>query len=151
MTPFAVTSTSFALYKAFKEECEKMGWKLTTDRTFNEERMKICNCMYFDKDWGGSITPPMMAMSNTGSSTVTFSLGSQYDEALAFAKEQIKPKGMRSAEEVVSGHRYAVDAVKTYATEAMQFDRAGLIAEFTKRGYAPLTEIINNHPLPELP
>lgn len=103
MKEFNVKSDSFPLYKAFKEECEKIGWKYNHGFTpFEEEQMSYTKCMFFTNNWGGMPTGPMFAFSN--STKNTFQLETQYGEALAFAKEQFnyKPKRWRAGE----GERY---------------------------------------------
>lgn len=85
---FAVKSNSFSLYKAFKEEAEKMGWKYNgVFNPFDEEKMNFCNCLYFCENWSKS-NEYKFSMSNA-STGVIFQLGTQWDEALLYAKNLI--------------------------------------------------------------
>lgn len=150
MTPFAVTG-SFALYRAFREECEEAGWKYAgRPDEFSKDYFYGLQLFFSDNrktfTWS---SPPFLG------TPILFDLGSQYDEALEFAKEQIKPKGITPVGDLLQ-RIGPYETARTYATEAMRYDRAGLIEVLSKEVFDPLTckqvcDIINNHPLPELP
>jgi len=148
MTPFAVTASTFAQYEAFKKDCEELGWKYAPSY-FNEGQSKTSDGMRFSDgkfSWAIGLSP------------TTFNLGTQYAEALEFAREQIKPVKvkMRSAREVWldefdnHGDNRADKVLHTYATEAMQADREILKEMIRKHGCELSVKILSSHPYPEL-
>lgn len=88
---FAVKSNSFALYKAFKEEVEKLGWEYNNGfNVFTEENMNYHNCLYFCETWN-KVGDYKFSISNTGTGLI-FNLGKQWDEALDYAGRLISLK-----------------------------------------------------------
>ena len=86
---FAVKSDSFALYEAFKKECEEIGWKYNDLFTpFNNFECDKWKCMWFDKGWDNFDKNMLMfSISTPDSRGKIFNLGSQFSEALAYAKK----------------------------------------------------------------
>lgn len=80
---FAVKSDSFALYEAFKKECEGIGWKYGVGimvSPFDSISVNFHKHLRFDAK-----TSPIFTLSNF-ETDVSFNLGSQFSEALAYAK-----------------------------------------------------------------
>ena len=89
MDYMAVRSDSFALYKAFKEEVEKMGWIYNERFTeFNEEKVSLYDCMYFSYDFDFMEGEPVFAISNTRQKS--FQLPEQWYSALNAAQKMIE-------------------------------------------------------------
>lgn len=86
MTPFAIRSEFFTQYKAFKEEVEAMGWRFAEQQFQFEDGHRTEANLFFDKAkfvwWYPAFT----------SDCQTFHLPTDWNEALAFAMEQIKPE-----------------------------------------------------------
>lgn len=88
---FAVTSKRLSLYKAFKEEVEKLGWKYNEKfNPFTEKKSKIFNCMFFSSDWDGE--GAKFSFSNYGSKTKVINLDGEFEEALKYAESLVKKK-----------------------------------------------------------
>ena len=99
----SVRTDSFALYKAFKEECEKLGWIYNERFTpFEEYRSTINDCMYFSYDFDDMEGQPSFAFSNTR--LQTYQLPQQWYQALESAKSLIN----------ANRHLYAVELNEDY-------------------------------------
>jgi hypothetical protein len=99
----AVRTDSFSLYKAFKEECEKLGWIYNERFTeFTEERSQRNDCMYFSFDFDDMEGQPAFALSNTR--LQTYQLPQQWYQALEAAKSLIN----------ANRHLYAVELNEDY-------------------------------------
>ena len=95
---FAVKSDSFALYEAFKKECEGIGWKYNDClvKFDKDEYRRKCSCMYFSTEWNDNLGCAF-SLSNVSDNTLMFKLDGQFSEALAYAKrifEESKKKKM---------------------------------------------------------
>lgn len=82
----AVISSSFELYKQFKEEAERIGWIYKEEFTpFEEKSMSDHNCLYFCSEWSlKSEFDPKFALSNNDGkdeSVSVFYLESRWDSA----------------------------------------------------------------------
>ena len=84
---FAVKSDSFALYEAFKKECEAIGWKYNHEFTrFDRSQMGGRTMLYFSTNWSND-DGSGFAFSHPADTKQIFDLGSQFSEALAYAKK----------------------------------------------------------------
>lgn len=85
---FGVKCSNFNLMKAFKEECESMGWNYQWEFTeFNEESVGIHSAMYFTDDWHGE--PFGFSLTDLGGTCRIFQLPQDWDKAVAYAKKAI--------------------------------------------------------------
>lgn len=86
---FGVKCSNFNLMKAFKEECESMGWYYQRDfREFTEYIHGQHHAMYFTDDWNKK--PFGFALTNLGRDVVTvFNLPLDWDAAVKHARTAI--------------------------------------------------------------
>lgn len=92
MKEFAVTSSSFALYKAFKEEAEKEGWNYYEGFTrFRAEVMDNCDSLYFSDEFNGKDSGLTFAFSNHSGTEHVFSLEKDWIKAIEFLKNFKQP------------------------------------------------------------
>jgi hypothetical protein len=83
---FAIKSKYFSLYKALREEAEKVGWVYNDKFTpFIEGRTEHCNCLFFTTEWEFNGWEPKFALSN--SSGKVFNIPEQWDEAIEYLTE----------------------------------------------------------------
>lgn len=86
---FGVKCSNFNLMKAFKEECESMGWSYQWEfNQFNEDRHRQYPAMYFTDDWHGE--PFGFSLTNLGDVVKVFHLPQDWDKAVEHAKKMIK-------------------------------------------------------------
>lgn len=89
---FAVVSKRFSLYKAFREEVEKFGWKWNEKfNPFTEEKRKDMNCLFFSTHWYRDGIP-MFSFSNYTNDRKVFDLDGEFEEALEYAESLVKKK-----------------------------------------------------------
>jgi hypothetical protein len=95
---FGVTAKHFSLYKAFKEEAEKLGWTYNYDFTpFTEAKFESLledesdrQCLYFSYEFGNCEGKPAFAFSN---SNLAICLERNFQIALDHLKAcTVKPK-----------------------------------------------------------
>jgi hypothetical protein len=91
---FVVKAKNFALYKAFKEEVENLGYFYEQKFSeFKEKAIDNSSCLYFSDDF--DINNPKVnsfAFSNPGGGEIEFELPQDWEEALEFAKSNFKIK-----------------------------------------------------------
>jgi hypothetical protein len=84
---FAVTSKSFSLYKAIKEEAEKLGWQYYEDfMDFDEDNMKRCDCLYFSTEWPDYNGDILFAFSNHLDEDKRYYLPGDWNEVIEHLK-----------------------------------------------------------------
>jgi hypothetical protein len=130
----AVKSDSFALYKAFKEECEKLGWKYNEKFSeFTHERALVrdLNCMYFSYDFDYMQGEPAFSLSYT--SLKSFQLPQQWYQALKCAKDMLEVG--RNTVQLNEDYTARVDAKRKVVTVGCQ--------EFSFDKVLELAKIIN--------
>ena len=104
---------SFSLYKAFKEECEKMGWQYNNSFTpFSEERFDLgqSNCMYFSYHFDHAEGKPSFSFSNTDLNS--YSLPEQWYAAKRAVKQMIDERSHLHEIELNSEYTAIVDTKK---------------------------------------
>lgn len=107
----AVRTDSFALYKAFKEECEKLGWIYNERFTpFEEYRSTINDCMYFSFEFDDMEGQPSFAFSNT--SLQAYQLPQQWYQALEAAKNLMNENRHLHTLELNEDYKAVVDTKK---------------------------------------
>lgn len=85
---FSLKSKCFSLYKAFREEAEKAGWKYNSEfNEFEEHRMQYCDCLFFSTEWAHNGIDPRFSFSN--SNTNVFTLPERWNEAVEYMKQAI--------------------------------------------------------------
>jgi hypothetical protein len=78
---FSVKSKYFSLYRAFKEEAEKVGWTYNSGfNVFEPETMDFSDCLFFHAHWHHAGRNPLFSFSN--SETNVFQLPEQWDVAI---------------------------------------------------------------------
>ena len=91
---FAVKAHTFSLYKAIKEEAEKLGWIYYDDfMGFEEENMQRCNCLYFSNEWPDFSNEHMFSFSNHESKDKRFYLPGDWNTVIDHLKELNPAKG----------------------------------------------------------
>lgn len=86
---FGVKCSNFNLMKAFKEECEAMGWNYQWEFTeFNYTNVGIHSAMYFTDDWHGNRFG--FALTDLSHICPFFQLPQDWDKAVEHAKKMIK-------------------------------------------------------------
>lgn len=85
---FGIKCSNFNLMKAFKEECEAMGWNYQKDfNEFNKSTHSIYPAMYFTDDWHEK--PFGFALTRLGSVVKVFNLPIDWDAAVEHARTAI--------------------------------------------------------------
>lgn len=85
---FGVKCSNFNLMKAFKEECEAMGWNYQWEFTeFNYTNVGIHSAMYFTDDWHGNRFG--FALTDLSRICPFFQLPQDWDKAVEHAKKAI--------------------------------------------------------------
>lgn len=85
---FAVKAHTFSLYKAIKEEAEKLGWVYYEDFVeFKEEIMERCNCLYFSNEWPDYNNELRFAFSNHETKDKRFYLPGDWNIVIDHLKE----------------------------------------------------------------
>ena len=133
----AVRSTSFALYKAFKEECEKLGWIYNERFTpFKEDTWlaRGLDCMYFSYDFDDMEGQPAFSFSNTGQKS--FALPEQWYQALNSVKEMLKANKHKFSVVLNEDYTAVVDTKKKLVRvgcQEFEFDRVLELANVIKQ------------------
>lgn len=126
----SVRTDSFALYKAFKEECEKLGWIYNERFTeFTEERSQRNDCMYFSFEFDDMEGQPAFALSNTR--LQTYQLPQQWYQALKAAKSLIDANRHLYAVELNDDYTAVVDTKRRVIRVGCQEFSFGKVLEIT--------------------
>jgi hypothetical protein len=131
----SVRTDSFTLYKAFKEECEKLGWIYNERFTeFTEERSQRNDCMYFSFEFDDMEGQPAFALSNTR--LKTFQLPQQWYQALDAAKNLMQANRHLYTVELNDEWKAIVDTKKKLVRvgcEQFKFDKVLELANVIKK------------------
>jgi hypothetical protein len=112
---FSVKSKYFSLYKAFREEAEKVGWVYNSEfNPFEESKVDSCGCMFFFTEWHHKGWDPKFAFSNH--SGLVFELPQQWDEAIEYMTKLFKSGTQKekltiSLKELAAHHGVSVDDI----------------------------------------